>query len=111
MNESIYYTFIYCFAHDDGYIIRSNKEFILNEEFKCCESSKICDFNIMGILEDDSITIKEIYTVVLDYTKYCGGFEFKFYMQNIIDENMNYLNIPIDEFPDLKKWFDQKFKK
>ena len=108
MDQFVYYTFIYCFTHDDGYIIRSHKKFIFNEKFKCCNSSKICDFRIMGILKDDGITINDIKNIKFNYTEYRGGFEFKFYMQNIIDENMDYKNIPIDEFPELKKWFDNK---
>ena len=108
MNNLVYYTFIYCLSHDDGYVIRSHNKFCLNEEYKCCESSKICDFKIMGILQDDGITIKEIDSVRTIYTDYYGGFEFKFYMQNIIDEDMKYITIPIDEFPELKKWFEDK---
>ena len=59
-------------------------------------------------VKDDSITINDIKNIKFNYTEYRWSFEFKFYMQNIIDENMDYKNIPIDEFPELKKWFDNK---
>ena len=101
-----YYTFIYCFYHDDGYIYKSNKIYSdYKSDYKSycgtnCESD--CDLSIMGILSYDGIKMNEIQKINKCYNRYGGGFEFKYYLKNIIDENDK--NLDIDECIELKNY-------
>jgi hypothetical protein len=104
MTDITYYTFIYCLYHDDGYIYKSNK---IYSDYKSycgtnCESK--CDLSVMGILSYDEIKINEIQKINKCYNRYGGGFKFKYYLKNIIDENDN--NLDIEECSELKKYLN-----
>jgi len=102
------YTFIYCTKHDDGYIIKSDEKYINCENIRC-SGSELCAYNITGILSYDGNCIGTIKSVQTNFDIYGGGFEFKYFMQNLRDINDNYLNIN-DENILFRKWFEDTLK-
>jgi hypothetical protein len=105
--DTIYYTFVYCFSHDDGYIVKSDYSLCI-PDIKC-HGVKHCDCKIMGTISFDGYTIKNISKVTTDYDIYGGGYKFEYYIHNLLDENGNILDIE-KESPLLKKWILDKKK-
>jgi hypothetical protein len=85
-----YYTFIYCFAHDDGYIIKSHHIFKDYDIIEC--GKKPCNWANIGILKLKNNNIIEIKKISTNYDQY-GGFKFRFFLYNLSDDNGTELDI------------------
>ena len=107
MTDITYYTFIYCFYHDDGYIYKSNK--IYSDYKSYCgtecgtECGSGCELSLMGILSYNGINIYEKLKINKCYDIYNEEFKFEYYFKNIIDDNNN--NLDINECIELKNYF------
>ena len=89
----VYYIFIYCLKHDDGYVIKSDSPKIpLNYKIISEHNCSLDDWIYTGILDYDSTNFEQVMPILKDYKKYNGGFYFEFYINNITDENGNFID-------------------
>jgi hypothetical protein len=86
----IYYTFIYCMMHDDGFVIKGNFPYV-PEGYTMLHSNQCesCDWYNMGLIKYNGSDFDVIEKVRVDYDRYAGGFLFIGYMNTMTDENGN----------------------
>ena len=85
-----YYTFIYCFDHDDGCIIKGRHSSV--PEGYIMQHSTTCDFSDwrnMGVIQSNGSTFNVIEPVRINYDRYAGGFIFALYQDTLTDEKGN----------------------
>ena len=102
-----YYTFFYCDMHDDGAIIRGNYKY-LDDNIKICPGGKCCtvDYSDKGVIKYDGneeLNYEAVKPISYNYNRYGGGYKFKYYSSNILDENGNMIDENAQEFKMLKK--------
>ena len=102
-----YYTFFYCYSHDDGWIIRGQHNasvpdgYIAQHAHNCDWS----DWHKQGIIVTNGAGGMNIVEEVrMDYDRFGGGFVFSLYQDTLTDETGKQLNM--DDHPELKKWLD-----
>lgn len=112
----IYYVFMYCLYHDDGYLLKVdeknfqanklNYDNYLRDKNACCvHNSDTCCYKMNGILLNDGLPTLSIYSCVeRDYDKYCGGYKFEYFKKNFMDKELNKLHIENEQ--KLANWFD-----
>ena len=95
-HSKIYYSFIYCTLHDQGFIVRGVHRYGLPENFKntvCNASCEDCDWMNKGIVCTDGISVKIVKHVETNYNEqYGGGFTFRM-LSDILDENGDQLKM------------------
>lgn len=121
------YVFWYCNYHDDGAIayyelednILESKLYNPPEWLNICYACKtkkqiFCNYIQKGAIEYKNSKINIISTVQKSFKKEGGGFEFKYYLQNIYDSNGQILIEDINKHQlsiQFFKWFIEKNNK
>jgi hypothetical protein len=109
LTEDTYYTFFYCYIHDDGWIIRGRHacvpEGYQHEHAHNCDWG---DWHNQGIIvtNRESGIMDIVEEVRLDYDRFGGGFVFALYQDTLTDETGKKLNM--DDHPKLKEWINQR---
>lgn len=95
-DSKIYYSFMYCRLHDQGFIVRGSHKYGLPDNFKntvCNASCDDCDWMNKGIVCVDGISVKVIKPIETNYNEqHGGGFTFAM-VSDILDENGNELEM------------------
>lgn len=107
MVEETYYTFFYCYIHDDGWIIRGRHNYVpygyQHEHAHNCDWS---DWHNQGIIVTNGKGVMDIVEEVrMDYDRFGGGFVFSLYQDTLTDEIGKYIDM--DDHPELKEWINQ----
>ena len=106
------YTFWYCTFHDDGYLINTDTHtHMVPDWHPMCNSSKCTsgDWTNKGVLQIDLDTqaISELCDITMDYERYGGGFDFKYYSYGYYVKTSPDI-IPIEPDTTLGNWFCNK---
>ena len=106
---NIFYTFFYCYEHDDGWIIQGEHNYVPDGyQAQHADNCDCGDWYNQGIIVTNSeggIDIVE--EVRLDYGRFGGGFVMGGYSDTLTDETGELLNM--DQHPELKEWLEQHF--
>jgi hypothetical protein len=112
----IYYVFMYCLYHDDGYLLKVDEKhyqanklnydnYLRCKNACCVQNSDACCYKMNGVLLDDGLPKLSFHSLVeRNYDKYFGGYKLKFFKNNLMDEELN--KLPIENEPKLANWFD-----
>ena len=91
------FTFMYCFMHDDGFIIQGNHDYVpygyVMQHSQTCEC---CDWYNMGVIEIKNDEITVIKSVRVNYDRYGGGFIFRLYIGTLTDDKGKYIDLEDD---------------
>ena len=112
----IYYVFMYCLYHDDGYLLKVDEKnyqanklnydnYLRSKNACCVHNSDACCYKMNGVLVDDGLPKLSFHSYIeRNYDKYCGGYKFEYFKKNLIDEELKELHIENES--KLVNWFD-----